>query len=105
MFWLLASVFHLNDFLFIYWSGETTFYYIDYAVRIAILAMCLCLPSYRTITVASLSEEKLSWFWVLALIPACILADRAAHIWIEPLVIDWVGRTGLFYFGVIESTP
>ena len=105
MFWPLASAFYLNDFLFIYWIGQTTLYFIDYAVRIAILAVCLGLPSYRAVSLVPLSEARLGWLWVLALIPACILADRAAHIWIEPLVIDWVGRTGLFYFGAIESAP
>ena len=41
--------------------------------------------------------------WVLSLIPVLVVCDRLAHLWIEPTINNWLGRTGLFYFGRIPS--
>jgi len=105
IFWLLAAAFYLNDFVFIYWSGQPSLYFADYAVRIFVLTLCLGLPEVRAITFQTLSTRRWGWVPLLLVIPMLVVVDRAAHKFVEPVIVEQIGRTGLFYFGRIENIP
>ena len=100
---LLIAGFYLNDIVFILWSGTDKLYLADYAIRVAIIGICLSTSYSRKIVWSDISTNRLPVLVVIGLILILIASERLASIMIGPEIVEAIGNTGLFYFGRIEN--